>query len=90
MPAVRKIRIKIILVHIEQHTLEPTYSCLKASSLKADYTTGGNGQAWQDHLELAKPLYPQLDRISGVKLGDGAGWHVSLDQYIFFRFPFSF
>lgn len=70
-------------------SLEPTYSCPKASSLKADYTTGANGQAWQDHLELAKPVYAQLDRISGVELGDGAGWHVSFDQYVF-SFPFSF
>ena len=65
-------------------SLEPTYSCTKAFSLKADYTTGANGQVWRDHLELAKPVYAQLDRISGVEQGDGAGWHASFDQYVFF------
>ena len=69
-------------------SLEPTYSCHKVSSLKADYTTGANGQAWQDHLELAKPVYAQLDRISGIEQGDGAGWHASFDQYVFFSFCF--
>jgi len=65
-------------------SLEPTYSCPKASSILDDFTTGSSGQEWQAHLTQAAPLYEKLDRVSGILSPDTAGWHVSFDQCVLF------
>lgn len=59
-------------------SLEPTYSCPKASQLKNIITTGS--QTWTDHLAAAADLYVKLDAISGIASQDG-GWHNSFDHY---------
>lgn len=63
-------------------SLEPTYPCSKADTLRNNYTTGSGGQVWQQHLAAAAPLYDKLDRVSGIPRNDTAGWHVSFDQYV--------
>ncbi|KAG5645660.1 hypothetical protein DXG03_005497 [Asterophora parasitica] len=60
-------------------SLEPTYSCNKASQLKSSITTGS--QVWNDHLAAAAGLYAKLDAISGISPSDTAGWHTSFDHY---------
>ncbi|KAL9709558.1 hypothetical protein Ac2012v2_007297 [Leucoagaricus gongylophorus] len=62
-------------------SLEPTYPCSKADTLRNNYTTGSGGQVWQQHLAAAAPLYDKLDRVSGIPRNDTAGWHVSFDHY---------
>ncbi|KAG6853272.1 hypothetical protein C0991_005543 [Blastosporella zonata] len=59
-------------------SLEPTYSCNKANSLKNAIT--GN-PAWTNHLTAAAGIYAQLDAISGTASHDSAGWHSSFDHY---------
>ncbi|KXN85635.1 Lysophosphatidic acid phosphatase type 6 [Leucoagaricus sp. SymC.cos] len=62
-------------------SLEPTYPCSKANSLRNDFTTGSKGQVWQDHLSAAASLYNKLDSVSGIARDDSGGWHVSFDHY---------
>ncbi|KAF9450832.1 histidine phosphatase [Macrolepiota fuliginosa MF-IS2] len=72
-----------IQVQIESSTfdsLEPTYSCSGADSLRNNFTTGSGGQLWQQHLTDAAPLYNKLDNVSGIP-GDDFGWHMSFDHY---------
>lgn len=61
-------------------SLEPTYSCPTANTLRTNYTTGPNGTLWQAHLTDAASLYAKLDSVSGTSLPDTGGWHVSFDQ----------
>lgn len=63
-------------------SLEPTYPCPVASTLRSSYTTGSSGQLWQTHLSEAAPLYAKLDAVSGISPTDNAGWHTSFDQYV--------
>ncbi|TFK36310.1 phosphoglycerate mutase-like protein [Crucibulum laeve] len=72
-----------IPVQIQSSTydsLEPTYSCPKANTLKSQFTTGADGAVWQTHLTAVKSLYAKLDSVSGIDPTDG-GWHASLDHY---------
>lgn len=57
-------------------SLEPTYPCPAADTLRNAYTTGSD--AWLKHLGEAKSLFGRLDAISGLQGVDG--WHVSFDQ----------
>ncbi|KAJ7837045.1 phosphoglycerate mutase-like protein [Mycena olivaceomarginata] len=60
-------------------SLEPTYSCPTADSLRSAYTSGSSN--WTSHLTAAAPLYAKLDSVSGTSNPDSAGWHSSLDHY---------
>ncbi|TFK60936.1 phosphoglycerate mutase-like protein [Pluteus cervinus] len=61
-------------------SLEPTYSCPKANSIRNDYTTGSQGSVWLDHLTKTASLYGKLDKVSGINPSD-SGWHASFDHY---------
>lgn len=61
-------------------SLEPTYSCPAASSLKGQYGSGSTNATWQQHLRESADLASQLDRISGVSPSTSE-WHVSWDHY---------
>ncbi|KAH6909989.1 histidine phosphatase superfamily [Coprinopsis sp. MPI-PUGE-AT-0042] len=61
-------------------SLEPTYSCPRANSLRTSFTTGSNGSVWKDHLQQGQGLWSTLDSISGVSPSDG-GWHANFDHY---------
>lgn len=70
-----------ISVHIQSlsfDSLEPTYSCVKATQLK---TTITQAQEWNDHLIATEGVFAQLDEVSGIAPGDGR-WHTSFDQYV--------
>ncbi|KAF9465582.1 histidine phosphatase [Collybia nuda] len=60
-------------------SLEPTYPCNKANSLKTTITTGNAN--WTNHLSASADLYAKLDSISGIATQDTGGWHVSFDHY---------
>ncbi|KAJ7063445.1 histidine phosphatase [Mycena amicta] len=61
-------------------SLEPTYSCGAADSLRASYTTGSSN--WTSHLTAAASLYAHLDAVSGTSNPDTGGWHSSFDQVL--------
>ena len=61
-------------------SLEPTYSCSKASSIRTEITTGSQGSQWIEHLSRASDIFDKLDKVSGIPKTDSAGWHVSFDQ----------
>ncbi|KAK4125414.1 histidine acid phosphatase [Parathielavia appendiculata] len=61
-------------------SLEPKYSCPAARDLSNKLTNRDANPAWAAHLDAAKPLYAELDTISGVPASD-AGFHASLDHY---------
>lgn len=61
-------------------SLEPQYSCPKASSLYSSYGVGSTAANWTAHLTAAKPLYNSLDKISGIA-SDNTEWHKSFDHY---------
>ncbi|KAJ6547017.1 histidine phosphatase superfamily [Mycena capillaripes] len=60
-------------------SLEPTYSCPTADSLRNAYTSGSSN--WTTHLTDAAPLYAKLDSVSGTSNPDSGGWHTSFDHY---------
>lgn len=61
-------------------SLEPQYSCPTASSLFNSIKSSSNAR-WAEHLSRAKPLYAQLDAISGVDPNNDGGFHASFDHY---------
>jgi hypothetical protein len=61
-------------------SLEPQYSCLKASSLFNSYGVSSSASNWTAHLTASKPLFASLDSISGVA-SDSTDWHKSFDHY---------
>lgn len=63
-------------------SLEPRYSCPRADTLRASFTTGVNGSVWQEHLQSALDdgIFPALDEVSGIH-PDDREWHVSFDHY---------
>ncbi|CAO2657274.1 Nn.00g034000.m01.CDS01 [Neocucurbitaria sp. VM-36] len=61
-------------------SLEPQYSCAKASSLYSSYGVGSTASNWTLHLTSAKPLFTSLDSISGIA-PDSTDWHKSFDHY---------
>jgi acid phosphatase len=61
-------------------SLEPQYSCPKASSLYSSYGVGSAAGNWTAHLTAAKPLFNSLDAISGIA-SDSTDWHKSFDHY---------
>ncbi|KAH7078813.1 cytochrome P450 [Paraphoma chrysanthemicola] len=61
-------------------SLEPQYSCPKASSLYSSYGVGSKAPNWTAHLTAAKPIFDSLDAISGVP-SDSTEWHKSFDHY---------
>ncbi|KAF8885002.1 histidine phosphatase [Infundibulicybe gibba] len=60
-------------------SLEPTYPCSKANSIKP----GAGDPNWDAHLTnpAVKALYARLDKVSGTSNPDTGGWHVSFDHY---------
>ncbi|EMC97062.1 hypothetical protein BAUCODRAFT_69223 [Baudoinia panamericana UAMH 10762] len=61
-------------------SLEPAYTCARASALFSSYGSGSTSPAWLEHLNSAAPLYARLDNISGISPTTSA-WHVSFDHY---------
>jgi hypothetical protein len=61
-------------------SLEPQYSCPKASSLSSSYGVGSTAANWTAHLTAAKPLFGSLDAISGIPTNSN-DWHKSFDHY---------
>ncbi|KAF1841638.1 cytochrome P450 [Cucurbitaria berberidis CBS 394.84] len=61
-------------------SLEPQYTCPKASSLSSSYGVGSTAANWTAHLTATKPLFSSLDSISGVA-SDSTEWHRSFDHY---------
>jgi hypothetical protein len=61
-------------------SLEPQYSCPKASSLYSSYGVGSSATNWTAHLTASKPLFNSLDSISGIA-SDSTDWHKSFDHY---------
>lgn len=61
-------------------SLEPAYTCSRASALYSSYGVGSTNPAWTAHLRASTPLTQTLDAISGVN-ADAADWHQSWDHY---------
>ncbi|KAI9706302.1 MAG: hypothetical protein M1820_004878 [Bogoriella megaspora] len=61
-------------------SLEPAYSCPKASSITSSYGPGSTSAAWLAHLNASAGLFSALDNISGVD-PTSSDWHVSWDHY---------
>lgn len=61
-------------------SLEPQYSCPRASSLYSSYGVGSTAPSWAAHLTAAKPLFKSLDAVSGIA-SDNTEWHKSFDHY---------
>ncbi|KAK6352682.1 hypothetical protein TWF730_009495 [Orbilia blumenaviensis] len=61
-------------------SLQPAYSCPKASLLYQEYGVGGTDPKWRLHLDKTKQLFRDLDLISGVS-ADNDGFHKSFDHY---------
>ncbi|THU98971.1 phosphoglycerate mutase-like protein [Dendrothele bispora CBS 962.96] len=61
-------------------SLEPTYRCPNADSIRSAYTSNTNAN-WTAHLDAASALYDKLDKVSGIARSDSAGWHTSFDHY---------
>ncbi|KAF9527468.1 histidine phosphatase [Crepidotus variabilis] len=62
-------------------SLEPKYSCNRASTIRSDITTGSQGDLWKNHLNKAASIFEKLDKVSGFPKDDTGGWHVSFDHY---------
>lgn len=74
------------VVHIQPSSidsLEPTYACPAADSLRSTYAASGGSNAaiWTEHLSDAQSVYAALDKVSGIATNDTAGWHSSFDHY---------
>ena len=61
-------------------SLEPSYSCPKATQLYHSYGVGSRNQLWINHLEASQELFDRLDRVSHVQQ-DSRDWHQSWDHY---------
>jgi hypothetical protein len=61
-------------------SLEPQYSCPKASSLYSSYGVGSTAANWTAHLTSSAALFASLDTISGIP-SDSTDWHKSFDHY---------
>jgi hypothetical protein len=61
-------------------SLEPQYSCPKASSLYSSYGVSSSAANWTAHLTASKTLFQSLDAISGIA-SDSTDWHKSFDHY---------
>ncbi|KAF1913936.1 histidine acid phosphatase-like protein [Ampelomyces quisqualis] len=61
-------------------SLEPQYSCPKASSLYSSYGVGSSAANWTAHLAATEPLFNSLDAISAIA-SDFKDWHKSFDHY---------
>ena len=61
-------------------SLEPTYPCPAATTLRATYGVTSRFPAWLAHLSAAAPLYATLDAIAAVPANNTA-FHMSLDHY---------
>ncbi|KAF3940770.1 hypothetical protein ABW19_dt0207918 [Dactylella cylindrospora] len=61
-------------------SLQPGYSCEKASAIYSTYGVGSMNPKWQLHLNESKPLFEALDLISRVHPGND-GFHKSFDHY---------
>jgi hypothetical protein len=72
--------IEVVIQSPSFDSLEPTYPCNKANSLKNAITTGNSN--WTNHLTASADLYAKLDSISGIASQDTAGWHSSFDQSV--------
>lgn len=70
--------LKIQPVNVD--SLEPQYSCPKASSLYSSYGVSSTVANWTAHLTAAKTLFNSLDKISGIA-SDSTDWHKSFDHY---------
>ncbi|KAF3927232.1 hypothetical protein ABW20_dc0106743 [Dactylellina cionopaga] len=61
-------------------SLQPSYTCPKATTLYSTYSTGSRDPEWLLHLTKSRSLFRQLDLISGVPADDD-GFHKSFDHY---------
>ncbi|KAK6523955.1 hypothetical protein TWF281_001912 [Arthrobotrys megalospora] len=61
-------------------SLQPSYSCPKASILYQEYAVGSMEPKWRLHLDKTKDFLQALDLISGVP-ADNEGFHKSFDHY---------
>ncbi|KAI9686576.1 MAG: hypothetical protein M1822_003587 [Bathelium mastoideum] len=61
-------------------SLEPAYSCPRASSITGAYGPGSTSPGWLAHLNASAPLFSALDALSGVN-PTASDWHVSWDHY---------
>ncbi|KAK6498576.1 hypothetical protein TWF481_011161 [Arthrobotrys musiformis] len=61
-------------------SLQPTYSCPKASRLYQTYGVGSMDPEWRLHLDRTTEFIQALDLISGVQ-ADNDGFHRSFDHY---------
>ncbi|KAF3270973.1 hypothetical protein TWF173_010803 [Orbilia oligospora] len=61
-------------------SLQPSYSCPKASRLYQEYGVGSMDPKWRLHLDKTKDFLGTLDHISGVT-ADDSGFHKSFDHY---------
>lgn len=83
----RSTDIEVVIQPSTFDSLEPTYPCNKANSLKTAITTGNAN--WTNHLSASASLYAKLDSISGIATQDTGGWHSSFDQLVLAHFPLS-
>lgn len=61
-------------------SLEPAYSCPRATSITDSYGPGSTSPGWVAHLDASAPLFRALDALSGVD-PTASDWHVSWDHY---------
>lgn len=61
-------------------SLQPSYSCPKASKLYQEYGVGSMDPKWRLHLDKTREFLRTLDLISGVPAGND-GFHRSFDHY---------
>ncbi|KAF3926727.1 hypothetical protein ABW21_db0205237 [Orbilia brochopaga] len=61
-------------------SLEPRYSCPRASSIYSSYGVGSLNQKWRLHLDNAQAIFQALDKVSGVP-PDNYAFHRSFDHY---------
>ncbi|KAK6339502.1 hypothetical protein TWF718_008910 [Orbilia javanica] len=61
-------------------SLQPSYSCPKASRLYQEYGVGSMDPKWRLHLDETRDLLRALDLVSGVPTENG-GFHRSFDHY---------
>ncbi|KAK4178708.1 histidine phosphatase superfamily [Triangularia setosa] len=70
-------RTPLLVQNKEIDPLEPQYPCPSSRHL---FSRIQSTPEWKSHLSLAKPLFEQLDKISGVPPTD-SGFHKSVDHY---------
>ncbi|KAK2761370.1 hypothetical protein FQN54_001892 [Arachnomyces sp. PD_36] len=68
-----------LIVQKHNDSLEPDYPC-PAADATIGLIKDSDKSRWQDHLKRSKPLFDDLDAVSGVPK-DSEDWHSSFDHY---------